>query len=168
MIFIFILILIYSISLHEDISYLGVHTGSEWYQYITYSFYHTSFWHLIINSLGFILYWEVLKRFTNKYICALIAFASAILSALICAFPTPTIGASAVVYSLVGIYCTGVFIGDRLEKKIMYRTFIFIAISLILPALVNHRINWLLHIAAVFYSVFFSLVLNKVLYVRRK
>ena len=66
MIFIIFLVFIYSIGFYCDTTQLGIYNGCEWWNYITYSFVHTNFFHLSINSALFLFYWRRLRNF-NLY-----------------------------------------------------------------------------------------------------
>lgn len=158
MIAIFIFVLVYSVSRYYDVSSLSMNVWSEWYQYITYNFVHTSFLHLLLNSFVYILYWNELKKVIRKEEILLVSLISASLSGYICASEIQTIGGSAIVFSMLGAYCVNTYTSlDRRTIK-QYTT---IALFMIIQALINPHINWMLHVVALFLSVLISLSIKR-------
>ena len=82
---------------------LGFCIGSPFYTHFTYMFQHASVMHLVLNSFSFIVIFRLLSIYTNSYklflTVLLIGFASSFLSE----HNLPTVGASSMVYGMVGL-----------------------------------------------------------------
>ena len=157
MLVIYVFILVYAASRFEDVSILSVHSGSEWYTYLTYQFTHTNIFHLSINSLMVYLYWRVIKKTTNKYLSITICAISSILAGF--GATGPTIGGSSIVFSLFGIYavCNSL----PIKKKLQFYATSAILISI--PA-INGNIAFLVHVYAIFISITLSFILKRYFY----
>jgi len=95
---------------------LGYSLTSPLYTHFTYSFQHASILHLVFNSLAFIGFYRVLKNYI-KYLFPII-----VLIAFCASFPTeytlPTVGASGMVYAMIGMYIGMILIGKiKINKK---------------------------------------------------
>lgn len=155
-----IFILIYSISRYNDVSFMYLHNGSEWYQYLTYNFVHTSFLHLSVNTTAYILYWNALVRSgVAKLETIIISLSSAFFSGIICAYSeTPTIGASAIVFSMLGVFCVRVPSPTIKTGVIRY---VIILSFMAIQAFFNSGINWGIHLFSLLISTVISLILKE-------
>ena len=102
----------------KDIT-LGVTSTSCFYTHLTYIFVHANLFHLITNifSLSFTLI--LLKKIANMkyYVMTAIGLISAFVASFIFMQDIPTVGASGVVYALLGTYCYLRF--DKLALKLL-------------------------------------------------
>ena len=147
---VFVFILLYSISRYFDLSDFGLYNGCEWYSYITFNFVHLTFFHLITNSVMMIIYGNLVKQVYNKYISVIIPTISSIISGILFIQNKPTFGASAILFSLLGMYMCFLY-----RKKIQgyIRFFIITAILIAIQSLVAHdMVNWRIHIFSMVFS----------------
>lgn len=170
MYFILILVLMYSLSLHTDITFLGVTTGCAWWKYLTFNLCHTSFFHLLTNSLIFFFYWRLLKQAAVLRYLLPVLLVSAVCAALISKTDVPTIGASALIYSMIAALCVAIQYGIfRINKTGKIKYYAIIGISLVFPALIStHHVNYKMHAAAFLISLILCFILRKPLYATQK
>lgn len=88
---------------------LGYSLTSPLYTHITYSFQHASVLHLVFNSLAFIGFYRVLKNYI-KYLFPIIVLI-AICASFFSVYSLPTVGASGMVYAMMGMYIGMILIG---------------------------------------------------------
>ena len=154
MIFIIFLVFIYSIGFYCDTTQLGIYNGCEWWNYITYSFVHTNFFHLSINSALFLFNF-------NLYIIIPILIITSILSAIFATYQEPTVGASAIVLSMVGVITAGV------EHRYMPKIILLLAFSFLTTGLFAPHINTLIHVYSFLISFAISLLSRRFIYDRK-
>lgn len=145
---ILLLLYIYSMSGITDLRMLGVSSSSEWWAYFTFNFVHFTFLHLAVNSIVFYSYWRVIKRFFPLYIIMPMLLIIPALSAYIVSFETPTVGLSAMVYSLLGMY-----VPLMLYKKDRYKTYLLVVMSFIVTMYFVPKINTPIHILSFLISL---------------
>lgn len=114
-----------------DAMLVGIYDGCRWYQHLTYQFFHANIFHLVINLY---VMWLCITRFKLSQRQMLMCF---IISALPPAtLPIPTIGASGIVYAMLGI------INTMVVKKLRFA--MWIAAYIATSALFN--CNWSIHL----------------------
>lgn len=114
-----------------DAMLVGIYDGCRWYQHLTYQFFHANIFHLAINLY---VMWLCVTRFKLSQRQMLMCF---IISALTPAtLSMPTIGASGIVYAMLGI------INTMVAKKLRYA--MWIAVYIAISALFN--CNWSIHL----------------------
>ena len=151
MIFIIFLVFIYSIGFYCDTTQLGIYNGCEWWNYI---------FHLSINSALFLFYWRRLRNF-NLYIIIPILIITSILSAIFATYQEPTVGASAIVLSMVGVITAGV------EHRYMPKIILLLAFSFLTTGLFAPHINTLIHVYSFLISFAISLLSRRFIYDRK-
>lgn len=160
MIFIVLLVYIYSIGFYYDTMQFGFYCGCDWWHYVTYSFIHTNILHLGLNSILFLMYWNRLRRF-NLYIIIPIMMISPIISAVLSTYSEPTIGSSAIVMAMVGILTAGI------PKSHIIKVFCLLTFSFITTGLFAPHINTLIHVYSFLLSFAVSLLLRRFIYDRK-
>lgn len=114
-----------------DAMLVGVYDGCRWYQHLTYQFFHANIFHLAVNLY---VMWLCVTRFKLSQRQMLMCF---IISALAPAtLSMPTIGASGIVYAMLGI------INTMVAKKLRFA--MWIAVYIAISALFN--CNWSIHL----------------------
>lgn len=107
--FILTCVLVYSVSRYHDLSFLYLREGCGWAGYVAYPLVHASLAHLFVNTLTILSFWE---RMTKEE-------RSALLCSFVPLFPVatylslsakPTIGASGVAFSIIGVYLSSLLI----------------------------------------------------------
>ena len=120
LLFILLFILVYLIFGLE----IGYTTTSPWYTHITYMFQHGSWWHLVLNSIAFYSLYLALERIYRPSVIALFAVTSAFVCSWLCMrYTQPVVGASGMIYAMIGMYLYLVSIGIYKYKN--RRTLIF-------------------------------------------
>lgn len=162
MYFILVLAYFYSISLVVDISSLGVANDSPWWCLFTYNLIHFSFIHLLINSFAFLSYWRILKRYINIYILISMMLFIPALAAYFSSYNTPTIGTSAIIYTMIGIYTTSIPL--QRKEKIKYISMVLFSFGI--TGLFASSINTKIHVCSFVISCLISLLAKKCIYAK--
>jgi membrane associated rhomboid family serine protease len=112
----------------------GYSLTSPWWTHFTYVAEHTNAIHLIINSVAFISVFRILQRFENKYKLLAISYFSAVFMSFFAAYELPTVGASGMVYALIGVFIALILRNEiRFPKKrelIIFFSVIVISLTL--------------------------------------
>ncbi len=95
---------------------MGYTAHSAWWTHFSYSFQHGSLMHLFINSVGFIAIYGLLERFIHPVKFLTAAYFIAVVSSFVCTYPTTVVGASGVIYAMIGMY-----LALLLFKRVHYR-----------------------------------------------
>lgn len=83
---------------------LGYTNTSPLYTHITYIFQHASILHLIINSISFIVVFTMLDKLTERRMFLPVSFTIGVLTSFLAMYDIPTVGVSAVIYAMIGLY----------------------------------------------------------------
>ena len=143
---------------------LGFSIGSPLYTHLTYMFQHASVMHLILNSFSFIIMFKILSMYANKYkllfVLLMIGFCSSFLSE----HDLPTVGASSMVYAMVGIMyglvCRKIL---EFENK---DTLIINVVPLLIAFIVSYvtkNSNFAIHLISLVWGVVVGVVFTKFL-----
>ena len=128
------------------IGHFALCTSNPW-GCLTYSFFHVSWLHFLINLLALVLMYAPVR---NIYCCRfnrshthflLVLYACAVLAGLCAAADTPTVGASGIVFALLGML---LMLNPTLRQL---RNYIYVAISIIIQIFFGHS-NIALHLTA--------------------
>ena len=120
---------------------------------------------MMVNVVVIYLYWKTIKKHTLDWLAILIVGTSSTLSGYLGA-SLPTIGASSIAFSLVGIYM--VFIWNVFSKKELIKYYGLAILFLLIPPIINHSLAFLVHLYSLGISVSLSIIMRNVLYVRKK
>ena len=138
MVFIFILILMYSVGRYIDLSCLALSTDSPLYTLFTFHFLHMKWYHLLSNLFLFTFYWRYMRVSNYRYTMPIVIFSS-IIAAWFSRYDTPTVGCSAIIMAMAGILVA------TLNKKLLIKNLIIFTISFAILSFVSH-INTSIHI----------------------
>lgn len=105
---------------------LGYATGTPLYTHFTYSFQHTDWIHLALNSFAFLSFYGILNRVLPGWLLLAYAYATAVAASFPSTYPIPTVGASGIVYAMIGLYITISLIGRKLRITSRRQFFFFI------------------------------------------
>lgn len=83
---------------------LGYTSGSAWWTHFTYWLQHGSFIHLILNAISLLGVLHVLERFIRPAVVLALGVGVAIGTSWLASYSVPVVGASGVVYALLGMY----------------------------------------------------------------
>jgi len=127
---------------------IGYTSNSPVWAHITYMFQHTGLIHLLFNSIAFIGMYAALSINIKKWqiitfpiICA---FTASFLP--LASFDIPTIGASGVVYAMIGMHIAKTL--RRAFKNKQYRLYLLCILICLTASLFNPNSNFWLHLYA--------------------
>lgn len=137
---------------------LGYTTTSPLYTHITYAFQHAGIMHLIINSLAFISMFRQVEKYLNKYLLSTLIILCAFISSFWAMYQIPTVGASSMVYAMLGIYLGLIAFSDKIKiadtrKFLLY---IFCIIIVLSVSYLKHNSNFWVHI----YSLIIGFIMS--------
>lgn len=150
--YLFVLIFILTFILFEND--MGYTNDSPIYTHLTYMFQHSGILHLTMNSIAFIGVFHTLQKFLSKWIILPMIILSGFLASFPSAYAIPTVGASTMIYTMIGAYISITLLSREIKitDTRKYLLFIFcVAISLLL-SLLNQGSNFLAH----FHSLIFG------------
>lgn len=147
MIYIFIIVCVCVYAFVPDNTMLGVSLEHINNAYI-YQFAHASWLHLCINMLSLLLMFNPIRRVyeerfgeTNQLVFFAISYAGSVLAALFCAQDIPTVGASGIVFFLLGEL---LLLRPTLKQL---QGYIYVALAIIIQ-IIRGKSNVALHIVA--------------------
>lgn len=161
--YLFILTFILCFALFDtNIGYTN--TFSLWTHFAC-QFQHAGTVHLVINSLSFIAMFRLLEKFVNRWLLSLIIVAAGFVSSFLSMYDTPTVGASAMVYAMVGMFvsiitCSGMKIPDKRK----FAMFIVGTVACLSVSALKENSNFLLHL----FSLVNGLIAGVVVSIYRK
>jgi len=97
---------------------LGYSESSAWYTHFTYMWQHGSWLHLLLNAFSFAVLFNLVKRFFHPAIIMLVIIFMAWAGSYMVGYDQPVVGASGMVYALMGMYFSLVFVGKLKYTKI--------------------------------------------------
>ncbi len=83
---------------------LGYTATSPWWTRVTYIFQHANLMHLLVNSVSFFFLFRALESMLRPRRITSTALTAAVAAAFLCVYDKPVVGASGMVYAMVGIY----------------------------------------------------------------
>ncbi len=133
----------------------GYFIGSPLYTHFTYMFCHAGIIHLTLNSLSFI----AMFRFLSIYIKPLLLFSIILFIGFSASFfaecTLPTVGASSMVYAMIGLFTGGILLG---KYKIKNLEVFFIVLTLSLGiSYFKQSSNFTLHIVSLLFGLLLTL-----------
>lgn len=157
MIYLFIIICTCIWALVSDASAYGVSIDHMTYAYC-YQFFHASWQHLLVNSLSLALMFTPIKRVyeerfgeTSQWEFWFILYLGSVLAALFCARSVPTVGASGMVFFLLGML---IMLRPTLRQL---QSYIYVAIAIIIQFFRGNS-NVALHIVAFVLGALFIII----------
>ena len=124
----------------------------------TYQFMHANVLHLIVNILSLCLMYNPIKKIYETRFSAIripnlfvVLYISSVMVGGFCALPEPTVGASGMVFFILGA-----ILGLRPTKQ-QFINYIWIFLGVIVSAIAGHS-NTLLHIVAFLIGVVFAIL----------
>lgn len=146
-----------SVHLLFDID-LGYSTSSKLYTHFTYQFQHTGWIHLLINTIAYASIYKVLVKAMPWHLLITYSYSISVVASFLSMYNTPTVGASGIIYAMIGMFLSISLIGKKL-KVVNHRKFLLfilcVAISLITSEF-RESVNNACHI----FSIFFGLIIG--------
>lgn len=121
--------------------------------HFTYIFLHTNIFHLLINSISLLTAWIMMQRFYKRWYFFAVSFLLAVATSFIplCIFDKPTVGASGVVYAMIGM------ILPYYHFKKAHVFYLSIFISLVVSFFLKNS-NFYLHLFCFIGGVLFTII----------
>lgn len=140
------IILMLSIFPIFDWETIGVATQSPWWNRLIYSFFHASIWHCLANLF---CYFQILHYYLPSWRIILLSYIVAVLVPDFVLTELPTVGMSAMIYSLLG--CITFYV----QRKVYYVSWVsfYILIGFLFP-----NVNALIHLYAYCVGSLYSLL----------
>lgn len=137
---------------------LGFAIDSPIYTHLTYMFQHASVIHLVMNSISFFFLWDLCERRIGRLHTIGITITSALLASFVSAEELPTVGASGMIYALIGVCLSHEVYKWIKEKKIVNEALIIAAGVLLgmLFSAFSETSNTMLHAAAMLLGYLFA------------
>lgn len=144
-----------------DIS-IGYTHSSPLYTHLTYMFQHAGIMHLTVNTISFMAMFRVVQKCIASPVLTAIILLAAFACSFLAACSIPTVGASPMVYTMVGLVI-GFVATRRLRfgNKSALRIFLLsIFLSLSVSAL-KHNSNFALHLYALAFGLLIAAARGK-------
>lgn len=146
MIFVYILVLCYSLSRYYDLSCCGLASDYALWQIVSYNFVHLGFMHLLCNVVGFLLYRPIIKFYYGRIFPLVVISLSVLASSMLFCSQKPTFGASTIIFAMTGMYLNRIWqMKHPYRKKYTIMLFILLAVQ---TAFGYNVVNWQMHISA--------------------
>ncbi len=153
-VFLYILVFVYTISFYFPTETYGAYCGCEWINYLTCHIVHTHFLHLAVNAALLYLYWGKI-RMMNRYVLIPVLALASIAASVLSAQNEPTIGASAIVMAMIGV------ITAFSPKRQKIRILAIIGMTCLITGLIAPHINTPIHAYSYAISLAASLMLGR-------
>lgn len=143
---------------------LGFCTGSALYTHVTFIFQHAGIIHLLINSLSFFLVYTTMRNIMSAYIFVPVALISTFVSSFVSIEIIPTIGASGMIYAMIGIYICATLLNDtiKITDTRRYLLFLFIIALSLIVSIINPTSNFFLHAYSLLFGFSACLIINAI------
>lgn len=120
---------------------LGYTTHSAWHTHITYMFQHANLFHLVLNSMSFVVLWIALQKHLKQWLILPVFLIAVIASFLpFVAFSEPTVGISGAIYAMLGVFIVYM---PKNKNIILFLITLLIALGV---SLVMHNSNFFIHL----------------------
>lgn len=145
---------------------LGYGPSSPLWTHLTYQFQHTGWAHLIVNSITFVSFFDVLKKAFSEYQIILYGYIGSVLASFPIVYEVPTVGASGIVYTLAGLFISTSLIGSKLHiiNTRKFTAFILCVFISFIFSWLKGGINIVCHILSLVYGIIIGLIDNELSY----
>lgn len=158
----YIFVLLFLIVYYQFDLELGYTTTSMFYTHITYMFQHSGIIHLLFNSFAFIVMFYNMQKLMNTWVIIISILVCGFAASFISMYDIPTVGASSMIYTMVGIDIGMTLFCKKIKIANTQRYLLFIC-SLILCLSISafrHNSNFLVHIYSLLLGFIISLPLS--------
>lgn len=128
---------------------LGYTATSPWWTHFTYSIQHGSVMHLLLNSVAFFYMMRALESRHRPWVVLAVAYAISVGASFVVYYPKPVVGASGMIYAMIGMFAFMVMINlHRFKGKARTNNIVFlfsVAVMLII-SLFNPHSAGLIHL----------------------
>lgn len=119
---------------------LGYSISSPLYTHFTYQFQHLNWIHLTFNSISFVAFSKILNKVYPESLIILYAYFISFVVSFFSEYHLPTVGSSAMIYAMVGLFLSLSIIGDKLHI-VNHRKFIVLIIGILLSFIISYFKN---------------------------
>lgn len=142
---------------------IGYSLYSPLFTHFTYSFQHTSWLHLLCNSIAFMYLYDILKKALPEFAFLSYSYLIAVAASFFSEHILPTVGSSGVVYAMIGLFVSISIIGKKL-KIVDHKKFItyigLICLSIVLSP-IREGVNAICHIIALALGIIIGVLDNR-------
>lgn len=124
---------------------MGYYSGSPFFTHFSYPFQHVGWIHLILNSISFVSLYDILRKALPVYVFLTCAYLIAVSASFFSEYNIPTVGASGVIYAMIGLFISISIRGKRLRivnTKMFFVYMMCVVISILLSALRGNANNF--------------------------
>lgn len=141
----------YAVVLIFIIVYLGFNSGyytdGPLVNHIIFNFSHTNWIHLTINSLAYISVFRMLEKTIRGWYIILFSLLIASLSSFYAIYDIPTMGASGMIYAMIGMWFSLVINKELIiVEKYIFKLYVFSVFFSLFVSYFNQHSNFKLHI----------------------
>ena len=134
---------------------LGYTANAAWYTHFTYMWQHGSWLHLILNSVSMFVLFNLVQRFYRPVVIVAVLVACAWSMSYVVSYDKPVVGASGMVYALMGMYFSLVILGKLKYAKIENMVLSLLSVAVFLAiSMIKHNSAGLLHLACLAAGIF--------------
>lgn len=126
---------------------LGYTVTSPWWTHVTYMFQHANVWHLLLNSFSWWVLFKALERFYRPWVIAAGAMLVAVVASWLCVYSVPTVGASGMIYALMGAFLMLVATGKLVYRRRADLILLIVSVvTFLVIGFIKHNSAGLLHL----------------------
>lgn len=119
---------------------LGYSTSSSFYTHLTYQFQHLNWIHLTFNSISFVAFFKILQKVYPGYLIILYTYFISFAVSFFSEYHLPTVGSSAMIYAMIGLFLSLSIIGDKLHI-VNHKKFIVLIIGILVSLIISYYKN---------------------------
>lgn len=149
---------------------IGYSTTSPAWTRFTYMFQHSGVIHLACNTFVFISFFKILVKIFPIIKLIVYTYLAGILASIGTAYPVVTVGASGMIYGMIGLYMSAIFISKKLtiiDKK-KFITWFCIIIIATMATLFQKNINGVNHVHGLISGILIGIIDYSVEWTRGK
>lgn len=138
---------------------LGYTHTSPFYTHFTYMFQHAGISHLVMNSIVFISMFYRIQENVNQWLLSGILIIASFIASFLSIYDIPTVGASSMIYVMIGMFFSFVVLSDTIKDKKKYFTSTLVVFSALLISAFKHNSNFWLHV----FSLLIGLIVETII-----
>lgn len=119
---------------------LGYSIDSSLLTHFTYQFQHLNWMHLGLNSIALISFCRILQKVYFEYIVLIYAYLISIVVSFFSEYHLPTVGSSAMIYAMIGLFLSISIIGKKLHI-VNQRKFTLLIIGIMISFVISYYKN---------------------------
>lgn len=147
----------YAVVLIFIIVFSGFNQGytehTNWITHITFNFSHANWVHLLLNSIAYIGVFRTLQKTKSVWNIFLNSLLISILCSFFVYYDTPVMGASGMIYAMIGMFFSEIFTGKLvIVNRNLFGTYIVSVIIAICISAINPHSAFMLHLLCLIFG----------------